>query len=736
MAEGATYLRDMDIYLFHRGEAERAYLTFGCHLLQRGPTPEEDAYLFVVWAPNAAGVSVVGDFNAWDPQATPAHQERPGIWVATASGLHDGSLYKYAITTKQAEQLLKADPFAFHAESGLATASKVWNLEGYDWHDADYLRERSRRNVRDAPMSIYEVHLGSWRLEPGRPFPSYRQAGAQLARYCRQMGYTHVEFMPLTEYPLPASWGYQVTGYFAPTSRYGTPQDFMGMIDALHAAGIGVILDWVPAHFPKDDWALARFDGAPLFEYEDPRKGEHAEWGTLVFDYEKPEVVSFLVSSATFFFDVYHIDGIRVDAVSSMLYLDYGRTEWVPNRDGGNINLEAVEFLRTLNSSILQAFPGAMTIAEESTAFPLVTYPPADGGLGFSFKWDMGFMHDSLEYFQMDPLFRCGNHDKLTFGLMYAFSENFVLAYSHDEVVHGKRSMLDKMSGSYEQKFATLKALMGFQFGRPGKKLTFMGGEFGQFIEWNFQQQLDWMLLEYPAHEGLQRFSAALNRLYAQQPALWQQDESWAGFAWSNVNDCDESALAFLRYARDGWEPRGGEGADEGAAGESAAAAGEGAPAAPAVLVCCNFTPNPLRGFTVGLPCEGTLMLLLDSDDASFGTSLIAACADASDAGFDPAAAPDAPAPVSAGASAPAEKNPAPAGKCPAPAEPPVTAVLSKATSFEGLPHSAKVNLPPLSAVYYAFRPAMGGQSAKSESRPATARDASPSASDRRGEQA
>ncbi|WP_283169600.1 1,4-alpha-glucan branching protein GlgB [Curtanaerobium respiraculi] len=592
----SKYLRDTDLYLFGEGNAQRAYLTFGCHKIATAKKGDKkgDTYLFCVWAPHAAAVHVAGEFNGWDEAATPLEEPHPGIWAGTVRGLEDGSPYKYCITGKDGEVRWKADPYAFHAENGLSTASKVWNLDGYTWGDAAWMEQRAARDNLHAPMSIYELHLGSWRVGEGEVYPNYRTAGSELAKYCKKMGYTHVELMPLTEYPLPASWGYQCTGYFSPTSRYGTPQDLMAMIDELHGAGVGVILDWVPAHFPRDSWALAQFDGEPLYEYADPRKGEHMDWGTLVFDYEKPQVVSFLISSAMFFFDVYHIDGIRVDAVSSMLYLDYSRTDWVPNKDGGNINLEAVEFLRKLNSSILTTYPGAVTIAEESTAFPMVTYPPDNGGLGFTFKWDMGYMHDTLEYFQMDPLFRSGNHDKLTFGMMYAFSENFILAYSHDEVVHGKRSMVDKMFGDYEQKFATLKSLMGFQFAHPGKKLTFMGGEFGQFIEWNFEQQLDWMLLDYPAHRGMQKFSADLNKLYAKHPALWKNDDNWDGFMWSNVDDRDESSLAILRTANMGFDT-------------------------PDVVACFNFTPNPLNGFIVGLPTAGSLKVILNSDDPKYG---------------------------------------------------------------------------------------------------------------------
>ena len=618
---------------------------FGCHKVSDGEA-DNPAFRFAVWAPAARAVSVVGDFNGWDANANPMQQVQEGIWVTVVSGLEDGSTYKYSIEGADGKTHLKADPFAFHAENGLATASKVWELEGYEWHDADWLESRAQTDLLHSPVSIYELQLGSWRVAEDEVYPNYRTVADKLVEYCSEMGYTHVELLPVTEYPLPESWGYQVTGYYSPTSRYGTPQDFMYLVDTLHAAGIGVILDWVPAHFPKDAFALARFDGSPVFEYADPRKGEHAEWGTLVFDYSKPQVVSFLISSAVFFFDVYHIDGIRVDAVSSMLYLDYARTEWVPNKDGGNINLEAVEFLRKLNSSVLSEYPGAMMIAEESTAFPLVTCPPYDGGLGFTFKWDMGFMHDMLEYCSMDSYFRSGNHDKLTFGMMYAFAENYILAFSHDEVVHGKRSMVDKMFGEYLQKFSTLRALMGWQFARPGKKLTFMGSEFAQVIEWDFKKQLDWFLLEYPIHDGMRAFSAELNAFYRAHPALWKIDDGWAGFGWANVDDRDESAIAFMRYANDG---------------------------SPSVLCCCNFTPNPVMGFKVGVPSYGKLTEVLNSDDERFGGT-----------GLSNAK--------------------------------PITSVEE---SFGDQPFSAQLDLPPLSAVYFEFTPLAKPKPAKSKSKQA-----------------
>ena len=438
------FLTKSELQEFHTGAAAHAYRTFGCYAL-----PGTTEHRFAVWAPHAQHVALVGDFNNWDAGATPMDRLPDGTWVQTVDGLHDGALYKYAITGADGQTVLKADPFAAHCETGPATASKVWSLEGYVWHDRSYLRRRAERDVYRAPMSIYEVHLGSWR-RPETGLPWYRSVADELADYCREMHYTHVELLPVTEYPYDGSWGYQVTGYYAPTSRYGTPQDFMYFVDKLHRAGIGVIMDWVPAHFPKDAHGLARFDGTRLYECKEARMAEHPEWGTLIFDYAMPEVQSFLISSAMLFFDRYHIDGIRVDAVSSMLYLNYARRdgEWTPNRDGGNINLGAVAFLQKLNTTLLTAWPGCMTIAEESSAYPGVTKPPYDGGLGFSFKWDMGFMHDTLDYLELDPYFRKYHHDKLTFSMMYAFSENFILAFSHDEVVHGKKSMLDKMYGT------------------------------------------------------------------------------------------------------------------------------------------------------------------------------------------------------------------------------------------------------------------------------------------------
>ncbi len=583
------YLPQDDVFLFNTGDARKAWLLLGCRYL-----PEIKMHRFVVWAPNAETVSLVGDFNGWDTAATP--MEKCGtMWVCFVEGLNNGDLYKYCVTQKGGKKVFKSDPFARWSQTGLDTASRVWT-GSFKWSDGEYMDMRSRRDAFTQPMSIYELHLGSWKTEPDGSV-NYVKAAHELAGYCTDMGYTHIELLPLTEYPFPGSWGYQVTGYYAPTTRYGTPDEFAEFVDILHNAGIGVIMDWVPAHFPRDEHGLALFDGTRLFECKEKRMADHPEWGTLIFDYAMPEVQSFLISSACCFFENYHIDGIRVDAVSSMLYLNYGRKdgEYTPNAEGGNINLAAVEFLRKLNTAVLSEYPGAITVAEESTAYPMVTMPPKVGGLGFSFKWDMGYMHDTLDYFSTDPLFRSGKHDKLTFSMMYAFSENFILAYSHDEVVHGKKSMLDKMFGSYEQKFATLRSLYGYQFAHPGKKLCFMGSEFGQFIEWNYEQSLDWLLLDYPMHEKLQEYYRSLNKLYTSYPALYDCDKSWDGFKWLNVNDKDRSSIAFLRSAR---------------------------PENDSYLICaCNFIPNEHRGFVIGLPESGVLREVLSSDDVRFGGS-------------------------------------------------------------------------------------------------------------------
>ncbi|MBQ9248731.1 MAG: 1,4-alpha-glucan branching protein GlgB [Oscillospiraceae bacterium] len=576
-----------DIYLFNTGNARKAWLCFGCRYV-----PELEAHRFLVWAPNARAVSLVGDFNGWDWGATPMEKLEGGVWAVFLEGLQDGQRYKYCVTGADGREVLKADPFAAYSQCGMETASMVWTERGYPWTDGTYMKKRAQRNFMSSPMSIYELHPGSWQIPEGGV--NYRWLADSLAEYCVDMGYTHVELMPVTEYPYDGSWGYQVTGYYAPTSRYGSPDDFRYFVDKLHSVGLGVIMDWVPAHFPKDEHGLAMFDGTPLFECKERRMAEHPEWGTLIFDYASDQVQSFLVSSACKFFEEFHIDGIRVDAVSSMLYLNYARRdgEFTPNEEGGVTNLHALDFLRKMNSAVLSNYPGAVTVAEESTAFPLITAPPDVGGVGFCLKWDMGFMHDTIDYMELDPYFRSFNHNKLTFSMMYAFSENYVLAYSHDEVVHGKRSMINKMSGDYDQKFASLRALYGYQFGHPGKKLTFMGSEFGQFIEWNWKQGLDWLLLDYPRHEELRRYMRALNKLYTSMPALYAVDRSWDGFKWLNVDDAGRSSVAFLRSAEK----------------ENS------------YVVCvCNFTPVSYEDFVIGLPQAGTLKEILNSDDFQYG---------------------------------------------------------------------------------------------------------------------
>lgn len=577
-----------EIYLFNTGEAQQAYSTFGCHYIA-----ELGLHRFLVWAPHARSVSVVGDFNGWDAAKNTMERLDSGVWTAFISGLFDGDCYKYHIVGHDGQTVLKADPFAFHAEVRPRTASKVWSLDGYSWSDADFLNARKQRDALHEPMSVYEMHVGSWRKKEGYRFANMREVADELSNYLVEMNFTHVEIMPVTEYPFDDSWGYQVTGYYAVTSRYGTPQDFMYFVDTMHAKGISVIMDWVPAHFPKDEHGLARFDGTCLFEHQNPLQANHPQWGTLIYNYGKPEVVSFLVSSAMFFFDVYHIDGIRVDAVTSMLYLDYARNkgEYVPNENGGNIDNHAVAFLKKLNAVILTRYPGVITVAEESTSYPKITKPPYDGGLGFMFKWNMGYMHDTLKYMSVDPVFRQYYHSKMTFSLCYAFTENFMLPYSHDEVVHGKRSLLDKMYGSYDNKFASLRALLGFMYGHPGKKLLFMGSEFGQFIEWAHKKQLDWFLLDYDRHRQMQQFVKVLGAYYKSCPALWEVDDSWDGFAWLNVDNAEQSALAYMRRGTSG-----------------------------GMCVCVfNFTPSEVRGFLIGLPMDGVLTKMLNSDEEAFG---------------------------------------------------------------------------------------------------------------------
>lgn len=580
---------DSALARFLSGENCRVYELLGCH------AAGSDGYIFRVWAPNAAAVSLVGDFNAWDPKAQPLERlGQGGVWECTAQNVGEYDLYKYHIVDKEGRGVMKSDPFAAHFETRPGNASKVYSIGGYVWEDAGWMEDReSGASLYEGPMNIYEIHAGSWRQFPdGHPF-SYEKLGDELIPYVLDMGYTHIEMMPVMEHPFDGSWGYQVTGYYAPTSRYGTPKDFMRFVDRCHQAGIGVIVDWVPAHFPKDQCGLYRFDGAPCYEYADPRKGEHKEWGTCVFDYGRPEVRSFLISNAMYWLEVFHVDGIRVDAVASMLYLDYNRRdgEWIPNRHGGKENLEAVEFLRILNETVFAAHPGALMIAEESTAWPMVSRPTYDGGLGFNYKWNMGWMNDMLHYLSLDPLFRKFNHDNLTFSFFYAFSENFVLPISHDEVVHGKASLINKMPGSYEEKFAGVRAFLGYMMAHPGKKLLFMGSEFGQFKEWDYESGLDWLLLDYESHRMLQHFTRTLNHFYKETPALWENDFTWEGFSWIAHDDYTQSIISFRRMDR-----RGGE-----------------------LIALCNFNPVKRERYRIGAPVYGTYTEVFNTDAAEFG---------------------------------------------------------------------------------------------------------------------
>lgn len=539
------------LYLFHEGTNYEAYKLLSPHPVKENGA---DGWLFSVWAPNAKKVSVVGDFNNWDVNANVMEAVEGGIWQLFIPHLAQYTTYKYAVVQPTGKTVFKTDPYGLHFETPPSNAAKLYDITQYHWKDNKWMQNRKSYNPYSSPMNIYEFHFGSWRKYADGNFISYEKMADELIPYIKKMGYTHIEVMPLTEYPFEGSWGYQVTGMFAPTSRYGTPNGLMSFIDKCHRSGIGVILDWVLAHFPKDEHGFSMFDGTPLYEYADPRKGEHKEWGTKVYDFGKNEVKSFLISAAMFWFDVYHIDGIRCDAVASMLYLDYGRkeNEWVPNAFGGNYNLEAKDFLKQMNSAILSKHHGALTIAEESTAYPMVTKPAYDGGLGFNFKWNMGWMNDSLHYISLDPFFRKDNHNDLTFSITYAYSENYILPISHDEVVHGKKSLIDKFPGSYDDKFEGLKSFLGYMIGHPGKKLTFMGCEFGQFIEWDYKKELDWLLLDYPRHRMLQKFVKDLNAFYLGNPALWQLDCSQDGFKWIVVDDFKQNIISFIRKAANG----------------------------------------------------------------------------------------------------------------------------------------------------------------------------------------
>jgi 1,4-alpha-glucan branching enzyme len=586
-----SLLTDHDIYLFKEGSHTRLHEKLGCHLLDDGRAN------FAVWAPNARAVAVIADFNGWNPGS---HVLNPrwdgsGVWEAAFPDVPVGAAYKYRITSEYQQTLEKGDPFAVYWEEAPRTASRVWRLD-YEWGDDVWMRERHAKNALDAPMSKYEVHLGSWRRRQDGQFLGYRDIAEPLIRHMKDTGFTHVELMPITEHPFYGSWGYQTTGYFAPTSRYGTPQDFMYLVDMLHRNGIGVILDWVPSHFPTDEHGLYRFDGTHLYEHADPRQGYHPDWNSAIFNYGRNEVRAFLLSSALFWIDRYHLDGLRVDAVASMLYLDYGRQggEWIPNRYGGRENLEAIHFLRTLNEAVYRDHSDTATIAEESTAWPMVSRPTYLGGLGFGLKWNMGWMHDTLRYMRENPVHRKYHHGELTFSLIYAFHENFVLPLSHDEVVYGKGSLIGKMPGDTWQQFANLRLLYGYMWSHPGKKLLFMGGEFGQRREWQHEENLEWWVLEHGEHAGLMRWIGDLNRVYSSEPALHQLDFDPAGFEWIDCCDSEKSTLSYVRNSRN---------------------------AESVILVACNFTPVPRENYLLGVPRAGRWREIINSDAPYYGGS-------------------------------------------------------------------------------------------------------------------
>ena len=590
----APALSGHDLYLFNEGRLHQAWRTLGSHLEQRNGVR---GVRFAVWAPNAERVSVVGDFNRWDGRTHPmAVHGSSGVWELFIPGLASGQLYKYEVRPSNSDHVLvKTDPYAREFERRPGTAARVPSEDRYEWRDQEWIERRARWDWLHAPVSIYEVHLGSWKRHPDGRFYTYVELAEHLVPYVRDLGFTHVELLPVTEHPLDESWGYQATGYFAATSRFGTPDDLRALIDAFHQAGIGVLIDWVPGHFPTDAFSLARFDGTALYEHADPRRGLHQEWGTHVFNYARNEVRSFLLSSAHYWMSEFHADGLRVDAVASMLYLDYSRKagEWVPNKYGGRENLEAIDFLRELNVMVHEQFPGALTCAEESTAWPMVSRPTYLGGLGFSMKWNMGWMNDTLSYMHMDSVFRRFHQNQLTFGQLYAYSENFILPLSHDEVVHGKGALLDKMPGDTWQEFANLRLMFVYQYTSPGKKLNFMGNELAQGREWKARWELDWALLAVDWHGGVQRMMADLNHLYAQHPALHDLDFAPEGFAWIDCHDADHSTVSFLRRARDGAQ----------------------------ALVALNFTPVPRHDYRIGLPSGGTWRELFNSDSAFYGGS-------------------------------------------------------------------------------------------------------------------